>query len=371
MAQGLGFYSGLLEGTKAMQSMDVQRQELSLQQRRVAQEEENSRESNLNRALERQQMLRSFEREDKIRSILEQSNANLGAATGESEEFDILANEYSNVGKSILGLDPKQGMEFIKESRIIRNAAADRKIKDLELQKTRADMQGEILYGIEDQNTLDAARESLARLGIDIPERYRDYNNPETKSWIKKTALRSKTVREAIKLQQADDRIRIQDENTQSQIEARRDRQMNADRNYALNREKIKTSKPQKQPTLMETGFQVELLKTDPTFKRLKDTEQLEAARDVIYLATALVAEGTAKSMQDGETLARQQILAAIDPESRTYVRENVSGSTELPKGEVGTRQNPAKIVTQAEYDSLPSGAVFINPDDNQLLVKP
>ena len=93
-------------------------------------------------------------------------------------------------------------------------------------------------------------------------------------------------------------------------------------------------------------------------FSDLSSGHKLQAARDAYSLANQYLAEGTAENQAVAMARARQEIINRIDQETGEYLGFGDGGTTSPTEA--------VAVTTQAEFDALPSGALYTNPADGK-----
>lgn len=183
----LGYTSGLFEGMKDLaniQGQQARTQQTQLQNQMLV--EEKKREDQ-----ERQLLSQAFKSQADDKRVADQNSANTA-----------LAQQYFNVGKRLMGIDPKKGMDFMKEGDRLQHQGVQEQLTTAKLQEVKEEHMREVASQVTDQQSLDEAIKEFSKNGAIIPQRFRQWNE-QTKAWLYNKATLSKNVQEAQKVQQA------------------------------------------------------------------------------------------------------------------------------------------------------------------------
>jgi hypothetical protein len=303
MAQPLTYYSGVLAGRQFLAEQQERQENLRLKQ------------------LQREGLLRQMAEEDQTKALLSKaysSNVPLNTADNAAKSNLAIGAESISAGRAIMGVNPKVGLDLIKQGQIAQQQATMDEIRNSQLKAARAEEAGLIMGSITDQQTLDEALEPLSRLGVVIPDRYKTYS-PETQEWLKNRAIASERYLRSLQIQNETKRVVLDEQYKNALIEDKTKKQKLAEareerlKNKVTAGAKIKTI-PQKE-ILMEVAG----LNQIDEFSDLDKGAKLQAARDVFSLANQYLAEGTAENQAVAMARARQEIIKRIDPETGEY----------------------------------------------------
>jgi hypothetical protein len=341
---------------------------------------------------------------DILAEVFKKSAADLNVTDSLTSQ-SRLADKFQEAGTQVLSSNPKSGMELIKQASDLRS-----RVQNAAIEQAQAGvLQDKLLAGraaqVYDQESLDGYVKDLAKAGRVIPQKYQVWS-PETESWMKRqemlgvTAYQQKqlelsTAREKNQERLADIRAEAEKQKTiyENSKEARlRDRQISQERIAgvkASNTFKLRGEKDR----AVEVGA-LESMDTEGLFKKADPGIKNSAADDVRFRAAKIYADSLTNldpdnqlSQEDALRIARESVLGEMKRDGSAWnpftgvTRDSGSKEPKAPVGrraqageaspEVGTGK-PAgkpeiqgfnKVLSDDDYNALPSGAKFKGPD--------
>src|SRR5690606_22651772 len=118
----------------------------------------------------------------------------------------VIGAESISAGRALMGVNPKVGLDLIKQGQTAQQQATMDEIRNSQLKAARVEEASLIMGGISDQQTLDEAQESLSKLGVVIPDRYKTYS-PETQEWLKNRAIASERYLRSLQIENETKRV--------------------------------------------------------------------------------------------------------------------------------------------------------------------
>jgi hypothetical protein len=321
--QGLGYYSGLLEGRKTLQELSlrerqagVQEQELQLRRQQEARQLEESQSSNLYRNAQREKLMREMNTEDQTKALL--ANAFSGTQANRTADAKVsgelnLAGQAEGAAKAMMGTNPKVALELLGEANKIKTQAAQTEVRNLQVKKAQMEIAGDLSSRVVDQGSLDENIGELAKVGVVVPDKYRVWN-PETKDWFARRAVASTNALKAIELDLRGKQVDINDRAQKSMEADRLEKQRIADMRETRLRSKVDSSTGKVKPlSEKDTAVEIAALNTmSEDFKGLPAGDRIRAAGNVWTLAADYLRQGQADTMTDAIELARQTVLGSI-----------------------------------------------------------
>ncbi len=313
-----------------------------------------------------------------------------------------LAQQYQQAGSEIMQSDPKLGLQMLKQADELRlrvqNAALEQAQTGLIQDKLLAGRAANVF----DQGSLDSFIGDMAKAGKVIPTKYQVWG-PETEKWIERqsmmgaTGLQQKQLEISVareKNQEAQLRERELRDRTKEQYETAREARLREGLELRGKAAAVKAGSELglkgEKDALSEIST-LEALDEDGNFKKLQPGLKTEAARDVRLRAQKLYADSVshldpdqAISKEEALRLARKSVLGEIKASGGSW---NPFRSVERDAGSLAPRTPTApgrqpssstkeaaspgkpeiqgfnKVLSDADYDALPSGAKFKGPD--------
>jgi len=381
-------YLGGLQFLSGLQDMDQKKQAFDLDyQQRVDAANENR------------------QSKDILAQVFRKSAADL-SVTDSLTSQSRLADKFQEAGTQVLSSNPKSGMELIKQASDLRS-----RVQNAAIEQAQAGvLQDKLLAGraaqVYDQESLDGYVKDLAKAGRVIPQKYQVWS-PETESWMKKqemlgvTAYQQKqlelsTAREKNQERLADIRAEAEKQKTiyENSKEARlRDRQVSQERIAgikAANTFKLRGEKDR----ITEVGA-LEAMDTEGLFKSADPKIKNAAADDVRFRATKIYADSLTNldpenqlSQEEALRIARESVIGEMrkdGPWWNLFAGVTRDAGSKEPKPFVGTKASEAqarlkssdekpsekkpeiqgfnKVLSDDDYNALPSGTKFKGPD--------
>lgn len=173
---------------------------------KVQQNEENNRqyrweEENKLNQVEKQLNLRikknALEKEEYENKLLQNMQSGSEAANGQEDQANsnqALAAKNRKMGQAMNQVDPAKAKKYFDLADSYESAATNRIKTSLEIKSKQVDQAGQLLANIGSQEDLNSALPDLFSAGLSVPAEMRNWNDPKTRDWITKQALRSPTV---------------------------------------------------------------------------------------------------------------------------------------------------------------------------------
>jgi hypothetical protein len=343
-ASSLGYYSGLLEGRKAVQDMEIQRETANLRNRAQGLDEEkfklnktDTEDQLLSRQLQRKNLMQQMEqdtveneykrqaiaREEEERSLAGMAmKANIpdmlnGERLNETEQF---AAQLTNTAKAVATVNPKLASDYMKQAEDLRNKSLSTKESSIKLKENKVKAQREIALGVQDEQSAQEATVEMAKLGFNVPERFRNWSDESQVWWARQGQLADSFVNSA-KTQASLLRAEIDQKDTESKILSR-EAKVKADvAKETRLREKLQQSKGlTKYEPKRITKEQKLLSDQDERFDDLDSVVQKAVAEDVLSLANQYMRDDPTMDMALAQQRARRDILGRIDEEGNYKV---------------------------------------------------
>jgi len=326
MAHGLGFHSGLLEGTVALRKLAQGDQQLANDEQRLGLQAEEVGSQNLMRQAQREELLRKMAREDYTSAMLQQAFAKNQGTQMSIDGDAALAEQSIAAGKAIIGTDPKTGLDLIKQGQSYKTSAITTELQKMQIQKAKVEMQGDIAAGITDQASLEEAIPALAKLGVAVPEKYRTWS-PEAKSWWENRKIASDNYLKKIQIEETKRAHDLQATENESKQKAREENLRIARQREERQRAKVEsTARKMKEPTAKSVEMEVQTLAANnDLFDDLPPGQKLQAARDVYYRAAELYSSGEAADQAEALQMAREEIFGSLEEDG--YFSSKYSGA--------------------------------------------
>lgn len=376
MAQGLGYYSGALEGKQALHTMALEdqnqalrQQQVGMEQQRLGIQQQEATQSNLYRTMQREQLAKQIEQQDTTENALKTAfSSTIPDRVNQTQEQAnaAISTQYINAGRNVLkaGGDAKTALELIKQGQEITNKQTEDTVRNLNIKAAQMKMGNDIFATVKDDDSLKQAIPELAKLGVVVPQQFQEWN-PQTKDWIARRAVMSENYQKSIGLQQRQAIIDNQTQNTESLIQNRQMRQQAEVRREKLIQQKIQSARGAglKSPDKAFQAAELAGMGNDETFDSLSSTDKLQAVNDIYSLAASYLKEGVSDQAV-ATAMARLEIKHRINPDTGEYKGFKEEGAKGL------AAKGATKITSQEDFDKLPSGALFINPADGKPLRK-
>lgn len=308
MANLLGYYSGVKTGQDARTDIEAKRSQMSLQamQARGLEEDIRTKQAEEARRIKQQQTLESIAN-SQVPINLKDSYAN---------NLKQQASNMSVMGKKLLALDPKAGMDMIKTSIDSLKEASNTSKDALELKTKQMEYAGTVSSQIFDQDSLDNGIEELSSVGVVVPEKYKKWS-PETQEWLGRRAQASSTYLKNVRSQQEADKIVLDRQDTESKIAERSAKVENMKAKEERAREKVTSARKTFKPSKAMDKFVKEqanlLAELDVDADNWDSEIRKAAATDVVTLAEDLVQKNPTLTQDEAYKQARTTVLGNKD----------------------------------------------------------
>lgn len=310
MAEFTGFFSGLKEGRESLSETSL-------------------------RNLQRQQIEQKMADEERTKRILTQAySANSPTRLNDSYEEYIKSSaaQAERAGRDVMAINPEMGIKLIQQGMSERKNAHDVATSNLEYKKRQMEVAGQISAQVVNQETLDAAKVELSKVGTEIPERYQTWS-PETKEWLQRRSLASESYLKSLQINQQADKIKIDAEEAASKQADRLAKQKSRERSEQFSQEKIALARKGTRPSkdeLREVGIeQAYLSENDEKFNSLEDTQLMDAAKDVRSLTQYFLQKEPTIGEDVAKAKARRTVRSRITEDGQYKVVEDTA---ETPK---------------------------------------
>jgi hypothetical protein len=231
-------------------------------------------------------------------------------AKADAGQEEALAEKFTKLGETLIAIDPKKGMEYIKLGSDFKSKAQQRVGTDLEIKAKKAQMLGEVASFVQDDESAQQAVADFAKLGREVPERFRNFSTPEAKeywtnqkSFAKNYAVSLKADNDALKSIQANEKLRMQQEalDLKKKNQARTEElaQLRIKSKVKLNKDEVK----REVGALNQLGDDIEDLPIET--KRVM-------AEDVASATVSILAENPSLSQDEAKGRARDLIKSRV-----------------------------------------------------------
>jgi len=264
-------------------------------------------------------------------------------AQEEGNSLDSLYRATLDASKRVSGINPAKSIELLEKAQALKYKNLEFNIKNNEIKQAQAESAGDIAFSIEDQESLDNALPELAKHGLVVPERFREWN-AETKDWFMTKALKSKSVKETIKLRNEEAKIKLQEDKFQEETKAKlvKEKELAAKNEREKNEYKIKA----KQTTTKNEDAMIEskaLSEMNSDFDDLPTPIKIIASKDVYSIANKILVDGEAEDFATAVSMARTQVLSSISGGKYTGAK---GGAVAKPTGAPASKFVEGKVYT-------------------------
>ena len=310
MSQGLGFYSGLLEGTTALGELQLKKDELALRRsdsaykRDIGEREyadshasnlqklSQSKESHAADLKQSENVSRGSDQDYAIKSqkmSSDEAERALMAKSFPSQEFDknvkqdynsnnAMSNKLIDAGRKMMSINLEKGLALMKEGEAMQHKGVEDQLKATQIYAARHEAIAMIANSVSDQESLNTAVEETAKAGGSIPKQFRVWNK-ETQSFLQSQAKGSKSAKQDLEL---DLRVKA------SELAVKKEERMaDTAKNESLRKEKKdaalrnNTGKVYKEPKFEDVAQTVlDLTSKSEDFGDLKPADRRQAALD-------------------------------------------------------------------------------------------
>ena len=331
----MGYYSGVKEG---LEYLSKQRNETQDNEYRKAQTQKAE--------FELQQEQQAATDQNRAKAILQKAmDASAFEQTGKDvqETNSTISNTLMTAGKQILAIDPKSGLELIKQGTSASNAAALSGYHTAEAKKYQLGVANDLYAQVApDGSDWADVQDQLAEVGVVVPDQFKSWGS-ETEQWINRRAIQSQAAIKVLGAQQkvvAND-IKQQDANTKritadTKASAEKAKEAKAQASY-----KPLSGKPL-EAALIE-------LNTDEKFDGLDAGVKMQVTQDYNNQVQQNITAGMPAEI--ARATARANIMGRI--------KENTFGSNEYKGAESATPGGP-------KVGSVVKGWTFVGGDPSK-----
>jgi hypothetical protein len=234
-------------------------------------------------------------------------------ANAEAGQEESLGDNLTRMGTSLMAVDPKKGLELIKTGSDFKTKARERISTDLEIKAKQAQVLGEIASFVTDDESAQAAVNDMAKLGRNVPERFRNFSTPEAKEWwgnqksfAKNYAVSLAAERDALKSIQTKEKLQMDQERLDMKRKEQATKEELAKLRIAKGKASVKVTKDEVKRevgALNQLGEEVEDLPIET--KRIM-------AEDVAAATVSILAEDPSLSQDEAKGRARELIKSRI-----------------------------------------------------------
>ena len=308
MANLAGYFSGVQEGQQTRTELESKRSQMSLQamQTRSLEEDIRIKQAEEARKVKQQRVLESIAK-SQVPINLKDSYAN---------NLKQQASNMSIMGKELLAIDPKAGLDMIKTSIDSLKEASNTSKDALDLKTKQMEYAGTVSSQIFDQDSLDNGISELSSVGVVVPEKYKKWS-PETQEWLGRRAQASATYLKNVRSQQEADKIALDRQDTESKIAERAAKVENMKAKEERAREKVTSARKTFKPSKAMDKFVKEqanlLAELDVDADNWDSEIRKAAATDVVTLAEDLVQKNPTLTQDEAYKQARATVLGNKD----------------------------------------------------------
>ncbi len=180
-----GYYSGMLEGMLARSKMGA---EQTLQQARIQDMQKQQIEMD-QQARERALMTQAF-----------RGSADMREGLQASSDLDQQANQIGGLGRKMLAINPKLGLDMIEKSTAIRNSKSMADYRNMEIATKKNELVLNTAMTVDGQDSLNQAVQDLAKAGYIVPPNARQWG-PEAQDWWATRANMAKKAIDSLRAQ--------------------------------------------------------------------------------------------------------------------------------------------------------------------------
>jgi hypothetical protein len=226
-----------------------------------------------------------------------------------------LAKQLDSAATAVMAVDPKRGIEYLKQSSEFKKMSAMRATQAVQEKQAKIALAGDIASTVTDEESAQRAAAEYAKLGMDVPAKFLTWNDESAKFWENRATFSKNYVakmrleNEAFKstLQQQDIQSKIKERETNAKIKEQKETRLQQN----IEQSKL-TYKPSKEET-KEVKREAELLSSsDERFANLTDEELQAAAKDVRYLTQSIMVTEGITDRSVAQAKARLQIAGRL-----------------------------------------------------------
>lgn len=338
---GVGYYGGYLNALQTLSGVAAQQQQQQAQQFAL------------------QQAQQQAQRSDAVRAQLGQAFAvqQRQQLQGNTEQhYDQLAQSYRQAGSSVMGLDPRQGLELMQAGESLARNNARIQLDKSRAEKYQMDHLASLAFGVQDQGSLDVFAAESERAGRPLPENMRTYS-PEVQSSI--DAIKSQAIPaskqaslalqvRAIEARAAENKKRQEERDAKAVETARREARL---QQSAEDTRRQREGRPAELRNQEAYNGEIEILSMMDSrgfFGKAEPGLQRKAVQDVHFLAGQLMRDNPQLPARDALDEARMKVLGELD-------REGIIGFREIVR-KPADRNAPTRVVNGVTYKRLPDG---------------
>ena len=298
-----GYYSGLLEGKTKLDEMSRLDSEAASQNA-----QRNAQTQAVNFKLQQDQ--KDAADQDRISKILsDASDATQYQSDGQAyqDTNDSLTDTLIKSAKSIMGIDPKMGLDYLKQAAAAQKDANENRYKVAQTQRYQLAISNDLFaQAATDGSDWGDVQTQLAQVGVVVPPQYQTWNS-DTAKWVQRRVMMSKALNTGLKAQA---------EITQLSSKTNENNANTAKDNAETKAIDAKTAKTQQniKPTAPLSGKSLEAtvgdLSADPRFDGLEGRTKLQASQDYQSRVNDNMGNGMTQSAAQQE--ARNAIMKGI-----------------------------------------------------------
>src|SRR3972149_3244439 len=271
---------------------------------------------------------------------------------------EITADDAS--GFHALSFKAKQAGDFLMQQGLIKEAeiaygkaskfgkdAADANKALIEHDAYKEEEAGELLSEITSQEDLNTALPQLAKLGVVIPDRYRVFSDG-TQKFLSHKSMISKKVMASKQLELDMQKAAEVERKNKEEAEIKRDKEFQKREKESRSRDAYKAGVLTKtKPSEKEINNELVIMGQEDIFSELTSEDQLAAAEAIRYVASGLVVNRKAESMDIALALARDVVKGRIGKDGKYNPLTDVSTSSEYV--ETRTTKDGRKLGRKAD----------------------
>lgn len=321
--------------------------------------------------LEMQQQQQAAQANQQEKGILAQvfrENANQRTTEDVLGGQSRLAQQYRRAGQSIMGVNPKRGIELLREADMAQEKTQRSALEQVQTSLARDKYLSTVASNVADQDSLNDAVRTFAKMGRTIPAKYQVWGD-DTKAWFKRQELLGTNAREQQAMEIQRRRTELE-EQRQTMRERREDDRVKYESSKETRlREGLELKKRAAgAKATSELGLRGEKelnnemtvlkdLDKQGAFKALSPGKQIEAAQDVHMRAQkirsdSLIGGEEPVSAEEALKLAREEVLGEMVVEKGGFFSkdkaERVRGSLDYGKP-TGVAPKPGDIIDESE----------------------
>jgi len=267
---------------------------------------------------------------------------------GQFDLEDQTAGQYRNVGKLVMGTDPKTGLALMREGDQLANQNTGRRLEAARVEVIKQDRLASLAGMVEDQEGLNQYIELKAQNGQIVPPELRSWG-PSSKAWLDREAAMGLPASKAadlalrtkkMELDAATEKRKAEQRAEQLALNERREARLQAGGSSKDTTKSLAATTPKSEMAYVSEIQVLNDLDQTGVFGKAAPGLQREAVQDSHLRAKQLVTQNPKLTPEQALAQARAEVLSEFRP------AENIFGDpTRARAGKGKTTEPPAHTV--------------------------